>query len=221
VLALLPHFLAPLSVLGSLAIIYRILGFDRHGIDASNKKTYYRLLAAMCIGDVFGSVAFSFGGVLVPRETLLYSAKGNLATCTAQGFFLHVSVLAVLFYNTGLMICFVMTIRYGWTESYVTKRLEPIIHILSWLSLWAKEWQVSCSRYSTRSDLDHFVTFHLIRCSADFLTHAFRGQSAKRPCTIFCTIPESIALAIIYLSIPLIYCTITKESSKSRACHFC
>lgn len=214
-LATLPHFLAPLSVLGSLAIIHRILRFDRHGSDASARRTYYNLMLAMSVCDIIGSLAFALGSLPVPSTTLLAHAIGTTATCRAQGFFIHVFVTAVLYYNTGLMIYFVVTIRYGWTESFVAKRLEPVIH--AWALL------VPTAQAIVGLFLDifnpigfgnfcHISPYPLLCGIFDACT---AGRSAKRLYTLFCTIPESILLGIIYVSIILIYCAVRGQARRA------
>jgi hypothetical protein len=215
--ALLPHFIAPFSIFGSLAIIYRILRFDRYDVEASSRRTYYRLLVAMSICDFLGSFAFFFGNLPVPRETMLAMARGNAATCTAQGFLIHVFVYAVLFYNTGLMIYFVLTIRYGWTESYAATRLEPIIHVWSILVPLGQAIAGVFLHIFNPIGFGAFCEISPYPVLCGIFDACTRGQSAKLLYTVFSTVPEAISLVIIYISITLIYCTVRCQARRALA----
>jgi hypothetical protein len=211
------HFVGPLSILGSLAIICRIVRIDRHDPDASGRRTYYRLLVAMSICDVVGSLALSFGVTPIPRETLLSGARGTTATCTAQGFFIQWFTLAVLYYNSGLMIYFVMTIRYGWTESRAAKCLEPVVHVWSILIPLAQAVAGLFLDLFNPIGFGNFCHISSYPPLCGVFNACTRGEHAKLIYTLFCTIPESISLAVIYVSIVLIYCTVRNQSKRALA----
>lgn len=217
-LSTIPYFLSPFSILGSLAIINRIVRFDRHEIDASSRITYHRLLLAISICDVLGSGAYGFGVLPVPRETGLEGARGTTATCTAQGFFINTFVTGVLFYNAGLMIYFLVTIRYGWTEAFVARRLEPIIHFVAiFLPLGQSISGLFLEIFNPIGfGAFCFVSPYPVLCGV-FDNACTRGLAAKRLYTAFCTIPEAISLAIIYVSITLIYCTVRSQARRALA----
>jgi hypothetical protein len=214
---LIAHFVAPLSILGSLAIIYRILRFDRYDIDARNKRAYHRILVAMSACDLLGSAALMFGTTPIPRETLLETARGNTATCTAQGFFFHWFAQAVLYYNTGLMIYFVMTIRYNWTESRVAKWLEPLFHLWSLLVPFAQAVAGLFLHIFNPIGFGNFCYISPYPLLCGIVEPCTRGQSAAVLYNWFATIPESVALAIIYVSIVLIYCTVRGQARRALA----
>jgi hypothetical protein len=212
------HYVAPLSILGSSAIIYRILKFDRHELDANNRRTYHRLLVAMSTCDIFGSLAYAFGPTPVPKDTLLETARGNTATCTAQGFFIHIFVLPVLYYNTGLMIYFLLTIRYGWSETRAAKWLEPVVHV------WALAVPFVQAVAGLFLHIFNPVSFgnicyispYPVLCGF-FDDACTRGQSARLLYILFCIIPETILLAIIYVSIVLVYCAVRGQAQRALA----
>lgn len=212
------HYVAPLSIFGSLAIIYRIIKIDRHETEANGRGTYFRLLLAMSICDVLGSISLLFGATPLPRDTLLETARGNRATCATQGFFLHVFVLGVLYYNTGLMLYFVTTIRYGWTEAFTKKWLEPFVHV--WALLVPFSQAVAGLFLGIFNPIGYGNFCHISPypplCGL-FENACTRGLSARLLYTLFCTIPESVLLAIIYVSIALIYCTVRSQGRRALA----
>jgi hypothetical protein len=212
-----PHFVAPLSIIGSLAIVYRILRFDRYDLDARNRRTYHRLLVAMSICDVFGSGALIFATTPIPRETLLELARGNTATCTAQGFFFHWFALAVLYYNTGLMIYFALTIRYRWTESRAAKWLEPVIHVWSLLVPFAQAVAGLFLNIFNPIGFGNFCQISPYPLLCGLFDACTRGQSATYLYTYFVTIPVCVLLATIYVSIILIYCAVRGQAHRASS----
>lgn len=212
------HYVSPLSIIGSIAIIYRICRFDRHDRDANNRRTYQRLLVAMSICDLFGSLALLFGTTPIPKMTHLEMARGNFTTCTIQGFFIHVFVVGVLYYNAGLMIYFVMTIRYRWSETYVAKSLEPCIHFVA---LCFPFGQAVAGLFLDIFNPIGFGAFcyispYPVLCGL-FDNACTRGQWARLLYTLFCTTPQFVLLAIIYISIMLIYCAVRDQARRALA----
>lgn len=114
-----------LSIVGSSSIIYMILA------DWTLKLTrpYHRFMLLMSIFDVLSSIAIAISVLAIPREEEFYGAKGNQATCDAQGF-LMVLGMAVPLYNASLNIYYVLTIRYNVSFQQFSK-FEPILHAVS------------------------------------------------------------------------------------------
>ena len=64
-----------------------------------------------------------------PKESPIWAASGNTATCTAQGFFLQLLV-GVTLYNASLAAYYLLKCCYEWTEEEVEK-YEPLIHCVA------------------------------------------------------------------------------------------
>jgi hypothetical protein len=129
-LAILPKISSVLSLFGSLWIIVEVATEEE-----KIKKPYHRLLFAMSVYDVLESV-WNFGSTWpIPEGSPdVMWASGNTATCTAQGFFLTLSV-AVPIYNAMLSLYYVLVIKYNYTNKQLTGFAEPIMHIVAFL--WA------------------------------------------------------------------------------------
>jgi len=56
----------------------------------------------------------------VPKSSGLYLARGNSATCTAQGFFIQLGISSP-FYNLSLAVYYVLVISYNWREERIKK----------------------------------------------------------------------------------------------------
>ena len=90
VLALLPVVSGSLSTMGSLYIMTSIWS----GTRSSTLQVKDQFLLGMSLFDLISSVASAFSSLAIPEflesgePTGIYGAKGNEATCTAQGFFI-------------------------------------------------------------------------------------------------------------------------------------
>ncbi|KAI2501673.1 hypothetical protein MHU86_12797 [Fragilaria crotonensis] len=113
------------SLLGSLTIMY-IIWRDRV---KKLKCVYHRVLLALSVIDCVASLNFAFGFLFVP-EGNFWGAQGNTASCEASGF-LTIFSASLLPYNFGLALYYLLIIRYGKTQQFVARNVEPYIHILS------------------------------------------------------------------------------------------
>ena len=57
----------------------------------------------------------------------VFQASGTTASCSAQGFFLMLSV-AVPIYNAFLALYYVLVVNYRMTDQQLTQRIEPWMH---------------------------------------------------------------------------------------------
>jgi hypothetical protein len=110
-LALIPKFSSVLSLFGSSWIIIEVLT-DNNPSKPKRYHPYHRLLLAMSVYDVLESIWNFLSTWAIPKGTpgVLW-AEGTTATCTAQGFFLTLSV-AVPIYNAMLSLYYVLVINY-------------------------------------------------------------------------------------------------------------
>jgi len=124
-LAVLPKIFAFPSILGSIYIIQHVL---RNG--KRSKRVYHRLLLSMSSMDlIFSMKEFMSTWVLPKDSSSTFGASGTAGTCTAAGFFGQGSGLTSILYNGALTLFFLLTIRFGWTESRVRK-IEPAMHVI-------------------------------------------------------------------------------------------
>jgi hypothetical protein len=83
------------------------------------------LLALSCV-DCLSSTAWAFTTIPVEQtylngdSTNIYGARGNKATCKAQGFFIQLG-LAAPFCNLALAVYYMLMIIYGWRENQIKK----------------------------------------------------------------------------------------------------
>ena len=92
---------ASISVIGSAATICHIIRTHK-GLSS----TYHRLVFGLCVGDLMASFAFAFNSTPAPKDMqyVIPYARGNMGTCTTQGFILTVGIMIASLYNC--MICF-------------------------------------------------------------------------------------------------------------------
>lgn len=104
---------------GSLYIIYNVLKRKRN-----EQTTQHHLLLCMSLIDCTSSIAWGLTTLPVPvtdengDPTYVYGARGNDATCTAQGFFIQLGLTSP-FYNLALAIYYMLVISYGWREEQI------------------------------------------------------------------------------------------------------
>lgn len=122
-LALLPKVSDSISMLASCLIVWTV-------VRERNKRsgTYHRLIFGTSIIDIFSSF---WGGLLstwpMPKGSALW-AVGNTQTCTAQGFFVILSIGSAM-YSASLSSYYLLTIVHGWKEDRVQK-IEPYLHAI-------------------------------------------------------------------------------------------
>lgn len=122
-LTILPMVTGSLSVLGSSGIMYML--YLR-----GEKRLYHRLMFGVSLFDIVSSCNLMLSTLPVLRETGVFLARGNTASCTAQGFFAHLSFITA-FYNVSLMLAFVWMVRYEWREEDISMLYERYMHLFS------------------------------------------------------------------------------------------
>ncbi|KAG7371986.1 hypothetical protein IV203_018129 [Nitzschia inconspicua] len=127
VLAVIPKITSILSLLGSGWIIIEVLT-DTSGPRPKLQHPYHRLLFAMSVYDVLESIWNFASTWAIPRGTNgVVWALGTTATCSAQGFFLTLSV-AVPIYNALLSLYYVLVINYRYSDDTLKRWVEPAMH---------------------------------------------------------------------------------------------
>mmetsp|Transcript_19656 Transcript_19656/g.41435 ORF Transcript_19656/g.41435 Transcript_19656/m.41435 type:complete len:359 (+) Transcript_19656:42-1118(+) len=121
--AIAPKPFAILSIIGSILIIKSIYTKRR------NLEVFHRILLGLSTWDIMMSCAVFMGTWPIPKGSPgIFMASGTDATCSAQGFFIQMSVGTAL-YNAMLSVYYVLVINLGWKE-YQVKRVEPILHLV-------------------------------------------------------------------------------------------
>jgi hypothetical protein len=134
VVAILPKFASVLSLFGSLWIIVEIIT-DNNESRPKRNHPYHRLLFAMSVYDVLESVWNFTSSWPIPEGTEDVAwAKGTTATCSAQGYFLTLSV-AVPIYNAMLSLYYVLVINYRFSDVFLRRWVEPTMHVVAFV--WA------------------------------------------------------------------------------------
>uniref|UniRef100_A0A7S3QE63 G-protein coupled receptors family 1 profile domain-containing protein n=1 Tax=Chaetoceros debilis TaxID=122233 RepID=A0A7S3QE63_9STRA len=116
------------SIVASLTLIWIIkrsfLGFS---------TTFHRLLFGLCIADLMLSSSSLLLNVMSPSDTdyVVWNARGNQASCDAQGFLSNCAFASGVFYNCSLALHSLAVVRYEKSEEYIRKKLEPLLHGLS------------------------------------------------------------------------------------------
>jgi hypothetical protein len=198
-LAWVPRISASLSLFGSSMIIYDILR-DRSKLGS----VFHNLMVAMSVFDIVGSIAWAFSTLPIPEyeygePTGIYGAKGNEATCTAQGFFIQLGYTSI-FYNMSLSFYFMLVVRYGMKENQLKK-------LQLWLNLPAL-----------------IVGFALAFGGIPYYSYVFSGCYIPPPplvedyrfIVIFAVVPICTAIVILTANTLLVYWAVRKQMIAAR-----
>ena len=89
----------------------------------------------MSVYDILESVWNFMSTWPIPRDTEgVWDPRGTTQTCTAQGFFLTLSV-AVPIYNAFLSLYYMLVINYSYSDRVLRRRVEPAMHVTAFV--WA------------------------------------------------------------------------------------
>ena len=117
-LAWMPRAMAILSILGSSFIIY-----DTTKSQAKRKKVMNQLLCGLSVFDILGALGYAFTTLPIPEDHQygpIYGAKGNEATCTAQGLFIQLGTISA-YMNVSLAFYYYLVIKHSWDETRLKK----------------------------------------------------------------------------------------------------
>lgn len=92
--------------------------------------TYHRLLLGMCIADILFSLSLAHFNIMAPSDDdyFVWNARGNLATCSAQGFAAYAGALCGLMYNCSLNLYYLAVVKYQKSDGYIRRKVEPFLH---------------------------------------------------------------------------------------------
>lgn len=132
--ALTPRITGGMSAVSSSILIYLILHSD-----AKLNTIYHRIMFAMSLFDILGSIAMGLSTVPMPKD-LYYDAYwyldewvgtrlGNTETCKAQGFSFMLGTWAMYAYNSSLCMYYACTLCFKMKERNIVKFVEPVLHL--------------------------------------------------------------------------------------------
>ncbi|CAB9530251.1 expressed unknown protein [Seminavis robusta] len=123
-LSIVPLCSGIMSAWGSGSIIYMVC-------KAEKWNSYKRIMLGLSVFDCISSLAIGLQPFFLPADSSQRVwAVGTDATCTLGGFFQQLS-LANIWYNGFLSFFFLFTIRYQMSEERMSKRYEPVFHIIA------------------------------------------------------------------------------------------
>jgi hypothetical protein len=133
---------AILSFIGASAIVVHILTSK-----VLRTQVYYRIMLGISISDLFSSLAWGLGPIMTvadfpdsvgldiilssteKKDLTFYESYGNHASCTAQGFFLHLGFTSIL-YNAALSYVYKLTVVDSFREVNFSLRYKALLLIL-------------------------------------------------------------------------------------------
>lgn len=117
---------ATLSLLGSMKILQLVWQQRKRRFEV-----YHRLMVAMSLSDILLDISVLLLFPLMRADFQRPLAIGNIATCTAVGFFSTFAFCTVNIYFVALSVYFLLTIRLRKKERQVEKMFEPYCHIFA------------------------------------------------------------------------------------------
>ena len=114
-----------LSCIASIAIIWII--FRSH---EELSTIFHRLLFGLCVADIISSFAQSFSTLPSPDTyaDVIWNARGDIASCRAQGFFIFLGSIAGPLYNCSMCFYYLVVVKYNWKDEYIETKIEPFLH---------------------------------------------------------------------------------------------
>ena len=122
---ILSHISGSISLIASTALVWHILrSYD--GLST----TFHRLLFGLCIADIISSFCWM---LLAPQEMdyMIWNARGNTASCSAQGFLIALGSSCGLLYHCSICIYYLAIVNYKKKDEYISKKIEPWLHGVS------------------------------------------------------------------------------------------
>jgi hypothetical protein len=126
----LTRVMSSLSLIGSLYVFFSLVGTKKRR-SKHMRSIFNRLLLGICISDIMSSIPMIVATWAVPAsppgdfegyysqarwDSLFPGASGNIATCTAQGFFVHLGICGSTFFTGCVAIQTLLVVRYAWTD---------------------------------------------------------------------------------------------------------
>ncbi len=211
-LVLLPCALVPLSLIGSSCVIYMIVSRK----DKSSNRSYNRLMLMTCSFDLICSPWWMMGSVPVPKETGFYGARGSTRTCELMGFFIQLCFIQFT-YNIGVVLYFLLTIRFGMKQECFAKQVEPFIHTVA--VLFPVIAGISGLFLKVFNPVGYgnvcYIGSYPPICQVNPEIECTRGQSAPIVVWFFALGPGFLFTIFYYATVYLIYNTVRRQELRT------
>ena len=126
----------PIALAASSLLIYAVFRSDDRR-KRMLEPSYVRLIVGYSIMVVIQSIgSLLFGPWPVPKDTpYVYHAAGNTATCDVNGFFTNLQGGLVIYFACIIVYhaLVVVVLEQNKNEEFISKRIEPFFHGISWL----------------------------------------------------------------------------------------
>jgi len=212
---------APLSVLGSFAII--------HVISKSKDKlhtTLNRLLIGLCIGDLLASIPMAFSTAIIKyEERSLADDNGemisyqipvatNQAACHTQGFFIVLGGILSPFYNCALCLYYVCVVKWNYSDAKITRNIEPFLHAIPWL--WALRSAIIASATNSIHPFHGMCFMHPTPsdCNTVDSIECEEGQNAEQIRFVSHTFPMLVIFFAICIQMTVVYLHVRRQERR-------
>lgn len=207
-LAWIPRFTGLVSLLASSLILWDVLK------DAKKRRSvYHQLMLGFSLFDMVSSIAFAFSTLPIPINASyydkelpsgIYGAKGNDATCTAQGFFMELGFVGSMCYNITLSVYYLKVIVHGLSEREI-KKLRLWMHAVPLILSFG----LACAG----------IPFYE---SAQVLCHLPPPPKANSwiPAIILTILPVCTVIVVAHVNMGRIYLHARKRANASRRWQF-
>jgi len=206
---------APLSIVGSLLVLCSIVRLPKK---KRWNRVYNRLMTLISTFDLMLSGAYTVGPLAIPSELTLLNplARGTTQGCTAQGFFKQLGLIS-LAYSAGLVLYFVLAIRFGVKEDRIAKYYEPWMHLIilvlfGGIAIAGLGMQIY-NPVVTGCFIAAYPPFCDVQGGTDSCT---RGKYAEQYLLYASTIPAFVLLFILLLGLLIIVITVIGRRRASR-----
>ncbi len=220
------------STISSSTLIWMILR-SHQGLST----TQHRLLLGLCICDIMSSLSYSTFNAAVPSEMnyLVWNARGNDASCTAQGFFVSLGVFCGLYYNTALNLYFLAVIKYEKSDECIRTKIEPFLHAVPIILSFAYSISLLLMKHNNGSGFDGTMTscndpfYYPPHCEGydvgetrpGFDIPCGRGLEGAMAIAVSCVMLMFIPAIIMFISLGIIYRVVqTQEKKLARYASF-
>ena len=88
--------------------------------EQKRKKIIGELIIFLCGFDIIGSGSYALASFPTPKDQYIYGAQGNMASCTAQGFFIQLGTIS-LYMNVSIAFYYLLIIKFSWREHSLKK----------------------------------------------------------------------------------------------------
>ena len=208
-IVIIPRVTGGFSTIGSSLIMYMILSEKQ-----KLKRTYYRLMLGISIFDFISSVAYLFGTMMLPKGST-WLATGNDNTCTMQGAMFQIG-LGVMYYNSALMLYYLLRIRYGFSEDWIKNSVEIWMHFVSLFIILASTVTGLSLRVYNQVGTICFAGDYPRGCTKNSKVECQRGEHYYPFFWVSSGVPMITSVAWLCISLLMILSTVAKTRNTMK-----